>query len=322
MDITFHYPPELFSLLIDTIPLLCRSKQDTLLFFKGAGVPDSQTTDLSNIVRANREQTSKYAIVRTVLTRLNECGEPSLRERREVLKRIVEFDDFSACWENDRLKAQGLVSQVQKLINVKDSFTRMNQERESERRERLAVKDAEIQAAEQNRNVRDAIRRDLSALFAELNPQKRGKALEGVLNRLFAAFGILVREAFELRGANDEGIVEQIDGVVEFDGHVYLVEMKWRAEPIGPGDVAQHLVRVFGRGHSRGLFISTSPYTDAAILSCRESLRQSVFSLFKLEEIVLLLERQVDLPSFLKAKINAAIVHKNPMYEPFLAGGV
>jgi hypothetical protein len=37
-DITFHYPPELFNLLVDTIPVLNRSKKDVLLFFRGAGV--------------------------------------------------------------------------------------------------------------------------------------------------------------------------------------------------------------------------------------------------------------------------------------------
>ncbi len=57
----------------------------------------------------------------------------------------------------------------------------------------------------------------LSALFGESNSQKRGKSLEGVLNRLFEASGILVREAFTLTGAQGEGIVEQIDGVVEID---------------------------------------------------------------------------------------------------------
>lgn len=32
-DITFHYPPELFNLLVDTVPVLNRSKKDVLLFF-------------------------------------------------------------------------------------------------------------------------------------------------------------------------------------------------------------------------------------------------------------------------------------------------
>lgn len=30
-DIIFHYPPELFNLLVDVVPLLNRSKQDVLV---------------------------------------------------------------------------------------------------------------------------------------------------------------------------------------------------------------------------------------------------------------------------------------------------
>jgi restriction system protein len=47
IDITFDYPPELFNLLVDTIPLLHRSKKDVLLFLRGAGVPDSMLADLN-----------------------------------------------------------------------------------------------------------------------------------------------------------------------------------------------------------------------------------------------------------------------------------
>lgn len=35
-DITFHYPPELFNLLVDAIPALNRGKRDVLVFFRGA----------------------------------------------------------------------------------------------------------------------------------------------------------------------------------------------------------------------------------------------------------------------------------------------
>ena len=33
----YHYPPELFELLVQTIPLLVKGKKDVLTFFKGAG---------------------------------------------------------------------------------------------------------------------------------------------------------------------------------------------------------------------------------------------------------------------------------------------
>ena len=71
----FHYPPELTSLLIDTIPLLCRSKKDVLLFFKGAGVPDELMKDYIMLVQINKDKINKYEIVRNVLTRINENGD-------------------------------------------------------------------------------------------------------------------------------------------------------------------------------------------------------------------------------------------------------
>ena len=116
MDIVFQYPPELMSLLIDTIPLLCRSKKDVLLFLKGAGVGDAFTQDLRSQLAQNPESLNKYEITRTVLSRLNERGEASLRERREVLKRVVEFEEFSTCWPTDQLKAKGLVAEIRKVI--------------------------------------------------------------------------------------------------------------------------------------------------------------------------------------------------------------
>lgn len=316
MDIIFHYPHELTELLVDTIPLLSKGKKGVLLFFKGSGVADDLLQDLDKRIKITPKDISKYEIARTVLTRINERGESCLRERREILKRVTEIEDFSVCWPGDQLKAKGLVSEVRRVVNVKDSFTRINQQRETERLHRIQKVEAEqLEIARHNEDI-EVLRNDLNKLFFEPNAQKRGKALEPVLNRLFEVHGILVREAFTLRGTGGEGIIEQIDGVIEFESHLYLVEMKWTSEPLGPGDIAQHLVRVFGRGHARGLFISASAYTPAALISCRESLRQSVFSLCNLSEFILLLEQQSDLKAFLKSKVNAAIVDKNPLYEP------
>jgi len=98
MDITFHYPPELFELLIDTIPLLCRSKKGVLHFLQGAGVDLQLLDDLWQQVERDKDSIHKHEIVRTTLTRLNMQGEVTLRERREILKRVVEFEDFSSCW--------------------------------------------------------------------------------------------------------------------------------------------------------------------------------------------------------------------------------
>jgi len=322
MNIIFHYPPELLSLLIDTVPLLCRSKKDVLLFFKGAGVASALTNDFAIQVKQDPGSINKYEITRTVLTRLNEKGESTLRERREILKRITEYEDFSTCWPADQLKAKGLVAEIRRVVNVKDSFTRMQTEREEERKKRQAEQQARLEEAQQRRTKLSAVKTALFSLFSEQDSQKRGKALEGVLNSLFEASGILIREAFTLKGSQDEGIIEQIDGVVEIDGELYLVEMKWLSQPLGVSDVSQHLVRIFNRGHARGIFISASDYTEPAINTCKESLQKAVVVLCKLEEIVRLLEQEGNLKDLLKEKIIAAIIDKNPLHEPVGGGAL
>lgn len=316
MDIVFHYPPELLNLLIQTIPLLCPSKNDVILFFKGAGVASTITNSIVRQLNKDKSAINKYEITRTILTRLNEKGESTLRERREILKRVIEFEDFSTCWANDQLKAKGLVAEIRRVVNVKDSFTRMHQEREEERKKHQAERQTKQKEEEQRRSKLVAIQADLLSLFSEQNSQKRGKNLESVLNRLFEASGILVCEAFTITGSEGEGIIEQIDGIVEIDGNLYLVEMKWWNKPLGKGDVSQHLVGVYHRGQARGIFISASGYTQPAIDTCREALYKSVFVLCNLQEIVLLLEREENLKELLRMKINAAVTHKNPLYEP------
>lgn len=316
-EIIHHYPPELLKLLVDTIPLLCPSKRDVLVFFKGAGVASTITADLAQKVATDKGSVNKYEIVREVLVRLNDKGEATLRERREVLKRVVEFEDFSTCWPNDQLKAKGLVAEIRRVVDVKDSFGRMRQEQEAERKQRIDPEQQRRAALKERKTKLEQVKKDLYALFGLTDAQKRGKQLEGVLNRLFATGGILVREAFTRVAPTGEGVIEQIDGVIEMDGEIYLVEMKWWDKPLGTGEVSQHLVRVFSRHCARGLLISYSGYTDPAIVTCRESLSRMVVALCGLQEIVQLLEREDDLVEFLKKKVRAAVVDKNPYHRVY-----
>lgn len=135
MDITFHYPPALINLLIQAIPKLCRAKKDGLIFFRGAGVRQELLQDLDTRIVQDSQSVTKYEIARTVLTRLNERGEAALRERRELLKRVVEFEHFSTCWPEDQMAAKGYAAEIRELINVKDYFTRMQQKLDAERQQ-------------------------------------------------------------------------------------------------------------------------------------------------------------------------------------------
>lgn len=315
MDITFHYPPELMGLLIDTIPILNKTKKDVFLFFQGAGVE----TSLMNIPfqqwRQNKDSINKFEIVRQVLTELNAKGEGCLRERREVLRRVTEFEFFSSCWPADQLKAKGLVSEIQKVVNVRDSFTRMSIERDAEKKARIAHKEAENDKKRQQREEITKIKNDLFSLFSETDRHKRGKAFEDVMNSLFRVYGISIREAFSLTGDQGEGMVEQIDGVIEIDSHMYFVEMKWWTEPIGVPEIAQHLVRVYNRAEGRAIIISASNFTSPAISTCKDALQQKVVVLCTLQEIVMLLEKESDLCELIKKKVGAAIIDRKPYVE-------
>ena len=314
---TFQYPPELFNLLVDAIPVLNRSKKDVLLFFRGAGVDEDLLTDLRQRLQRDAQGISKYEIARTVLERLNTRGDAALRERREVLRRIVEFTSYDGCWPNDQLKAKGLVASIRDVVNQKDSFTRMNQARQEERRERLAASERDRLAKQEMTAKIETAKRELYALFgASLTPHQRGTKLETALNGLFGAFGIAVHESFRLVGEQGEGIVEQVDGVVELKNAVYFVEIKWYTDRVGKAEIAEHLVRLISRAEARGLFISASDFTEPAIHTSREFLQHKVIALCHLQEIVSALEQQHDLSDFLNQKIEAAIIHKNPYFRP------
>ena len=316
MDDRFHYPPDVFNLLVDTIPLLCKGKEDVLLFLRGAGVPNDDLAEMTAKVRADRSSVSKFSIVRNVLEKLNKRGDAGLGPRREVIKRVVEFEQFSMCWENDVYKAKSNVGDLARMVNHKDSFTRMNQQREAAQAEVTAKARADREAmAEKRRKLLD-VRDRLNALFSmDTEPQKRGKLLEGVLNDLFRAHGILVREDFKRKDPTESVVVEQIDGVIEFEGHVYLVEMKWLKTPVGVDELGLHMMRLFARDGVRGIFISNSDFASSAIAECVTHSTTKTMALCTLREIVMLLMDERDLVALLRAKVRAAILDKKPFVE-------
>ena len=237
---------------------------------------------------------------------------PRFRPRREILRRVVEFEDFSTCWPNERFEAEGLVARIRSVVDVKDSFTRMRQERDAEVSKIREQKRREAEALKRRQKNIEGIRKDFNLLFAMDDAHKRGRLLEGVMNRLFRESDILIRDAFTRVSQQGSGIAEQIDGVIDIDGNIYLVEMKWLTKPVGVPDVSHHLVRVFNRSASHGIFISYSEYTDPAINICKESLSQAVVVLCTLREFVMLLESEMTLKEFLRAKIQGSIINKQP----------
>ncbi len=313
MNNVFHYPPDLFDLVVQTIPLLNRSKDSVILFFKGAGVGENLYRDISEKLKTDKNSISKYEICRKILERINEDSDKYLRERREILKRITEFEAYSTCWENDQLKAKGLVSEIQKIVNVKDSFTRMSHEREKESNIRKKEYESKMKEIQKDKENRDQIKNEFFLLFSEQNANKRGKQLEIVLNKYFAFYQILLKEDFRRTGEPGDGIIEQIDGIIEIDNQIFLTEMKWRKDSIGSEDIYAHLGRIYHRANAHGIFISASGYAPSAIIAGKEALaKNALLVLFDLEEFVTLIEKEENFKQYTRDKIQAAIIEKNP----------
>jgi len=312
-DDVYHYPPDLMALLTDAIPLLCRSRADVLTFFRGCGVPAGMTDDL-------RRWFSKHEITRAVLARLNEGGDRMLAQRRELIKRVTQFQDFSVCHPDDQLKARGVVVAIRDLVNVKDAFTKMSLERERERQQRVQQHEAEAAAKRRGREEREDLRHRLAGLVSMASPQRRGIALEGVLNDIFRMDGVSVRDAFSIR--NDHGqVTEQIDGLIALGTQLILVEAKWHSEPLSKSDVSAHLVSLYSRGDVYGLVVSYSGFKPSAIEICKTALADLVVVLAEVHELLMLLEDpDASLGEWLQEKIIKASVDRVPLYRPGTRG--
>ncbi|RAS64789.1 restriction endonuclease [Lentzea atacamensis] len=313
----YHYPPDLISALIDTIPLLGRSKNDTIVFFRECGIAEVHLADLQSRLAADRNSISKYEIARTIIARVNEEGDSGLRARREIIRRVVEWEDFSTCWADKAAAARGHVTRVRQLVDAKDAFARMQQERDRECEERLRPQREAVEEAARQRAARRALYDELVTLFGMKAPRLRGLKLEGLLNRIFKLDGLGVRESFTL--TTDSGqIGEQIDGLIELENQPFLVEVKWWKDALGVDGVAQHLVRVYSRAGVHGLIISASGFADTSVDQCRQALAQKTIVLAELREIVYLLERDGDFAEWLRVKARAAAVDRKPLHLPGL----
>ncbi len=308
----FHFPPHLFDLLVDTLGRLSKGKKGVVHFLRGAGVDEADLTEVDRIVQTAPDTINKFEIARRVLTKINARGDSGLGPRREIIKRVVEFEDFSSCWPGDQLEARGLVAAVREAVNKKDAFTRMQRERDSEREVTMAKQRADQAEAAARRARIEQIDNRLSALFAmDDRPHERGKLLEGVLNDLFRVFEISVREDFRRKDPDSAVVVEQIDGVIELDGALHLVEMKWLSTPVGTKEFLPHLSRLFLRANAHGIFISSSGFTEPVVKECTNALAMKTMVLCSLQEIVMLLQRRDDLIAFLKRKSRS-----DPREEP------
>lgn len=310
---SYHFPPDLFNLLVDAIPKINRTKKDLLSFFKNVGTPMPLLNKYYSIVNYDPKQISKRDITREVLEHLNSSDSNEyLGIRRKLLQRVVDFTAFNTCYDNDVDSAKARIYEIKQLVNLKDSVTKQEQFIKNERNEKIKAKQQQLNRITASKSKYDTIANDFNKLFAITNPQLRGKALETVLNELFAFFKIGIREAFCIADEETGKIYEQIDGVVELNNYLTLIEMKWENSPIGVDKVSRFMTRIFLRNNVDGILISYSSFTDTASPIVRDGLNQKTVALVDLQDICKLLTLKKDIPTYFTFLIREVRLNRNP----------
>ncbi len=134
----------------------------------------------------------------------------------------------------------------------------------------------------------------LYELAAEADHQKRGYALEKLLNRLFALYDIDAKASFRIIG-------EQLDGGFTFENTEYLFEAKWRDEKSNVADLDSFAGKI-GRKleNTLGLFLSVNGFHDSAIKTYSQN--RPVLFLMDGSDLSAVLEDRIGLPELLTRK--------------------
>lgn len=207
-------------------------------FWQGGSKLPAITAFLENTLERKRDVFCSVIleIVRRGIKYRGNKGQPISREEIEKLNELILKVRFKLpeLWDKDFL----------------DSLPSSKQQKTSEPPQ-------EKEVTEEKR--KELVDRLLS--IEKLSPQERGFAFERFLNEMVEAFKLNPRNSFRLVG-------EQIDGSLELDGEIYLVEAKWESKPIGLQDLLYFHGKVTGKATwSRGLFISYSGFTEDALIA-------------------------------------------------------
>lgn len=141
----------------------------------------------------------------------------------------------------------------------------------------------------------EELKGEFLALHESPDRQQAGLQLEKVLNRLFALHDLAPREPFRVVG-------EQIDGSVELDYEVYLLEAKWQQDPSPAADLYVFREKVEGKSKfTRGVFLSINGVSREAQDAITRG-KQPNFFVIDGYDIMMLLENNMDLQAFLRRR--------------------
>jgi hypothetical protein len=153
------------------------------------------------------------------------------------------------------------------------------------------------------------LKEEFCQLTAARDRNKAGLALEGLLNRLFALFGLQPRQPFRIVG-------EQIDGSFVLDGHVYLLESKWVKDPLPEADLLVFRGKIEAKStFTRGVLIALNDVSTQARYAITQGKAPSFF-VMNGHDLMMILSEATSLPEFLRKRVRL-LAEEGRMCAPF-----
>ena len=191
--------------------------------------------------------------------------------------------------------------------SVVDEYSELAAARESARREAEEARARQDELRLHNSRL-DVLRiQFLEMAGSSVDPQARGYAFERFLNDLFELWDLNPRAAYSIEH-------EQVDGAFTFRTDDYILEARWRAQPLQPRDLHDFRAKVDGKARNTlGLCVSISGFTQGAI--AQHSRSQTPLILMDGTDLMPILEGRIEFTEVLERKRRHAAETGNPMYR-------
>lgn len=246
------FDDETETLIKDGIANLYWYRKDLLKAWRRSGVNEQ----LANIIFIQKDPEGKNISKRKMMDLLYDQLRTADYNRRLEISRnfarlLIEHRSFVPQDANHRVERAEMAAL--KLREILQKQQQAKQQHESARKR--------VDAGSQESY--DARLLELRGDFERYNglpAQRKGYALEALFSKLMQISGIADQKSFKIVG-------EQIDGGIKYEGHYYLVELKWTQDQVGPGDVGNFYYKVDGKMDKRGILLSMNGFTPGVIES-------------------------------------------------------
>jgi len=286
MSATPEVPLDIRNVMRDCILALFWPKKQIVEFLQSVDCPASVLPPVDTGL-------SRHQIVIDTFSKLSARPDRGYSVFQTMIDRLSNWSYFDPYYfvnlaKLDRGAAQDKIDQLRSIVQKRNATT--------ERRRAASSEAAQLKGKTQDLK---ALTTAFSKLYGDgLVPQARGHLFETFLRELFNRQSIQMRDHFRLTG-------EEIDGTFKFEGENYVVEAKWQEASVATSQLYHFAMKVDGKMHGRGLFISVNAFSNEAIRAIVHGKHiQTV--LMDGEDISYVLEQRISLEDLLDYKIRAA----------------